>query len=260
MPIRLNLLAESQAAEELRRKDPVKRAAIFGGFCVAIMAVASIAIQTQVLNTKRKANGYTNLIAEQTNDFATVMADYNRLQQLNQNIRGLDILASERMLNGSLLNALQKAYVENVQLIRIRAEHTYAATEEVKPKPTAGAPGTPAAAVAAKGFKPATASEKIVLTFEARDISPNPGEQVTKYKETLGKLEHVQQLLGTNNQLRLVNRSPPQLLSESGKLAVQFTLEGRLPEKYRLGISSATRYASPQSVAGARKTVAEDDL
>ena len=38
MPIHINLLAEAQAAEELRRRDPVKRA-IFIGISLVIVAL-----------------------------------------------------------------------------------------------------------------------------------------------------------------------------------------------------------------------------
>ena len=37
MPIRINLLAEAQAAEELRRKNPVKRGIWIGGFLVLVV-------------------------------------------------------------------------------------------------------------------------------------------------------------------------------------------------------------------------------
>lgn len=36
MPIRLNLLAEAQAMEEMRRRDPVKRAIWVGSLLVAV--------------------------------------------------------------------------------------------------------------------------------------------------------------------------------------------------------------------------------
>jgi len=41
MPIRLNLLAEAQAAEEARRRDPVKRAIWIGALLVSVVLVWS---------------------------------------------------------------------------------------------------------------------------------------------------------------------------------------------------------------------------
>jgi hypothetical protein len=68
-------------------------------------------------------------------------------------------------------------------------------------------------------------------------------------------------MLGTNNQMRLVNRSVPQLQADIGRLGVQFTLESRLPEKVRLDISSPVRYgvpASPVNIQTPRKSGSEE--
>jgi len=45
MPIHINLLAEAQAAEELRRRDPVKRGIFLGASLVVLMLVWSGMIQ-----------------------------------------------------------------------------------------------------------------------------------------------------------------------------------------------------------------------
>lgn len=253
MPIRINLLAEAQAAEELRRKDPVKRAIILGVACAAVMVAVSIFIQLQVMNTNRKADQYSKQIAAITNDYVEVKMDQDKAEQLNSNIRGLDILASERFLNGTLLNALQKVYVDNIQVIQVRAEENYTYTEEVKGKASAGTPGQP------KVTKPATSAERIILIIEARDTSTSPGEQVTKYKDALGKNNYFQKLIGTNNQMRLVNRSPPQLMPDSGKLGVQFTLEAQLPEKVRTEISLPGRRPSSTSTASVAKAAKSEE-
>jgi len=254
MPIRINLLAEAQAAEELRRKDPVKRAIILGVACVAGMVAVSIFFQLQVMSTNHKANQFSQQIAAITNAYVEVKADQDRAELLNSNIRGLDILASERFLNGTLMNALQKVYVDNVQVIQVRAEQNYTFTEEVKTKPTANTPGAP------KVSKPATSTERINLIIEARDTSASPGEQVTKFKDALGKNDYLLKLLGTNNQMRLVNRSPPQLQPDTQKLGVQFTLEARLPEKVRNEIPSPVRRAGSASKASNQKAIKEEGL
>ena len=49
MPIRLNLLAEAQAAEEARRRDPVKRAILAAAFLVAIMLAWSSWLQGRAM-------------------------------------------------------------------------------------------------------------------------------------------------------------------------------------------------------------------
>ena len=245
MPIRINLLAEAQAAEELRRRDPVKRAVIWGAVCVVLMVIASLAIQSQVLRAKHVADGYSKNIQSITNDFSAVMANSDRLNQINLNIRGLDILASERFLNGTLLNSLQKVYMDSVYLINIRTEHNYAVTEATRDKKDPK-----------KVLKRGTSAEKITLIIEARDSSDNPGDRVNKYKEALAQTSYFQSLLGRENEIRLVNLSPPQTTGDSGRPVVQFTLESRPPEKVRMDISSPTRYATPEAAkpAPARKT------
>src|SRR6516162_3510447 len=152
MPIRLNLLAEAQAAEELRRKDPVKRAILFGCACGAIMVAASIVMQARLMRTNRSLTEYSSRIQAITNEYAAVMKDDDRLRQATLNIRGLDILASERFLNGTFLDAVQKVQAENVQLIHLRMEQEYAFTEGTK-------------ATATKAAKPATAAEKIRIVL-----------------------------------------------------------------------------------------------
>lgn len=48
MPIRINLLAEAQAAEEMRRKDPVKRSIWIGGFIVFLTLLAALTLQLKI--------------------------------------------------------------------------------------------------------------------------------------------------------------------------------------------------------------------
>lgn len=237
MPIRINLLAEAQAAEELRRKDPVKRAIVMGAGCIVLMTLASLFLQSQTIRANRTAKGYGDRISAITNDYAAVMQNTERLQEVNLNIRGLDILASERFLHGTLLNAIQQVYVDHVQLVQVRSEQTYSSTAETRDKATK------------RVTKPGTATEQITLVIEARDASPNPGDQVNKFKESFAQNSYFQNLLGESSEMRLVNLSPPQLAGDLGQLVVQFTLETRLAEKIRLDISSPTRYAPTSSTA-----------
>jgi len=49
MPIRLNLLAEAQAIEEMRRHNPVKRAIWVGALLVCLMLVWSSSLQLKAM-------------------------------------------------------------------------------------------------------------------------------------------------------------------------------------------------------------------
>lgn len=243
MPIRINLLAEAQAAEELRRKDPVKRAIMMGVLCVVVILLISVFLQTQIMSTKGTDKTYASKIAAVTNDYAEVVHDSDHLKQVNLHKRGLDILSSERLLYGTLLNALQKIYVDGVQMIHVRTEHAYELVEPAADKKDSKDPKKPA--------KPATATERITIILEARDSSANPGDKVDEFKQAVGQNAYFATLLGKATELRLANLSAPQPSSDTGRLAVQFSLEARPPEKTRLGITSSARYAVPAAAKSA---------
>jgi hypothetical protein len=232
MPIRINLLAEAQAAEELRRKDPVKRAIYYGAACVAVMAAVSVVVQSRVLTSSRQVAGLNDRIKAITNDYAVVMRDMERLRQVRLKTRGLDLLAAERFLQGSLLNALQQTTLDNVQLVRLRTEFAYTLVDESRAKTNTS-----------KVLKPATAAERITLLIEARDSSANPGDQVARFRDALTRQPYLAALIGTNNEFRLINLAPPQIAPGAERASVQFTLESRLPEKIRNEISARERYA-----------------
>ena len=69
MPIRINLLAEAQAAEDLRRRDPVKRS-IYVAVCFVVMVlvwISSLQVKIMADNSRlgkfleqSRLNGRTN--------------------------------------------------------------------------------------------------------------------------------------------------------------------------------------------------------
>lgn len=247
MPIRINLLAEAQAAEELRRKDPVKRAMIMGAGCVVLMVIASLILQTKVAHTRGEAEGYAEKIRVINDDYKAVMETEEQLQEVLLNRRGLDILASERFLYANLLNSLQKVYVDDVQLVHVRAEQNYSLTEEIRDKKNPK-----------KVAKSGTSTERFVLVIDARDTSNSTGDQMNKFKEALAQNEYFRTLMGPHKEIRLADYTAPQIAGDLDRPVVQFTLECNPPDKVRLGISSPNRYAtSAPKAAPANKPAAE---
>ncbi len=224
MPIRLNLLAEDLAAEEMRRRDPVKRALWLGGLLVAAALVWSGALQVRTLAVAAQLQRLEGDIATRTNDFQDVLAMENRTREVESHLAALHRLATNRFLNGNLLNALQQTTVEHVELTRLKVDQTYQYTEPTKDKNSPGGR-------VIRG-KPATWTERIVVTLEARDGSPNPGDQINPYKQTLASHPYFQGLLGRTNEVRLVALSAP-MSTPDGRSFVHFTLECRLPEVTR---------------------------
>lgn len=223
MPIRLNLLAEEQALEELRRRDPVKRAIWGGALAVAAMLVWSSSLWVKALVIKNDLSGLQKNQELHADAYAKVQDNQKRLAELNGRLAALDQLATNRFLVGNLLNALQKTTVENVQLTRVRVDFNYTIAEEVKATRSGGksVPG-----------KPATSTEKIVLTLEAKDLSSVPGDAIQKYQKQLASAPYFQKMLGKADDVRLKDYGTAQTGAD-GKRFLMFTLECRFPEKTR---------------------------
>jgi hypothetical protein len=224
MPIRLNLLAEAQAAEELRRRDPVKRAIWLGALFIAIMLVWSSSLQLKAMLASRELTRDEALMNSHTNEYRVVLDHQRRVGELNDKLLALRQLTTNRFLNGSLLNALQQSSAEDVQLIRLRVDQGYSYTDGVKPRTNDNRviPG-----------KPALVTEKIIVSLDGTDSSQSPGDAINKYKQSVATNTYFQTLLSKTNEVRLAKLSPPQLTPGTGKPSVQFTLECRYPEKTR---------------------------
>ena len=223
MPIRINLLAESQAAEELRRHDPVKRVLFAGALLVALMLVWSSSVQLEVMLAKRVITEQQNQIEVRTNEFSKVQSEQKSMAQLKDKLDALDKLARSRFLQGNLLNALQMINVDGVRLTRIRMNQSYTYNPGSKPR-TSNGHTTPG--------QPASVTEKIDLSLDARDSSSSPGDQVNKFKEAVADNAFFKSILNRTNGVQLVYLSPPQT-SQDGKPFVLFTLDCTFPEATR---------------------------
>lgn len=222
MPLKLNLLAEAQALEDLRRRDPVKRA-LWIGLCLLIMLLGwSSSLKLKAIIAKGELSRLEAQISSQTNSYQQVLEAQKQFKEVTARLAALDQLAANRLLHGTILNALQQTTVDDVQLIRFQTDLQYVLTEEVKAitNNTKRIPG-----------KPATITEKIAITFEAKDTAPNPGDMINAFKTAVGKNEYFKAALGATNEVRLVSLSPPS--TKDDKPFVLFTLEARYPEVTR---------------------------
>jgi|SRR6185369_8037309 hypothetical protein len=223
MPIRINLLAEAKTIEELRRRDPVKRA-IFVGLALLVLVLAwSSSLQLKAMISKGELNRVASQLGTRTNEFQQVLANQRKLAEVNRRLNLLQQMATNRMLHGTLLSSLQQTTLDDVQLMRLKTEEVYVYNEEIKPKTNANNHLVPG--------RPASVTEKIVVTLEAKDSAPNPGDQVNKFKQAISQAPYFQTVLGKTNEVRLTNLSPPQ--TTDSKPFVLFTLECRYPEKTR---------------------------
>lgn len=228
MPIRLNLLAEAQAIEDMRRRDPVKRAIWAGALLSSLMLVWSSSLQLKAMMANNQVSRVEGQMAARNSEFQKVLENQKKTEEIRQKLAALQLLTTNRFLQATLLNALQKATAEDVQLIRVRTDQSYTYREETKARTNASVV-TPA--------KPASVIEKIVLSLDGTDSSSNPGDQVNTFKQILGTNSYFREALGKTNVANLKSMSQPTVMpapgSAAGKASVQFTLECRYPEKTR---------------------------
>lgn len=228
MPIRINLLAEAQAAEELRRKDPVKRAVLAGACIVLIVGVRISILQVNILAKNSQLTNLQSSLSSRTNQYYSILQDKQRLQEDKDKLKALNRLAANRFLQGTLLDAPMHATIDGIQLTHLRTEQVYDQMAEVKQIKTEQGKIITAG-------KPASTVARYRLILDAKDTSANPGnEQITKFKEILAQTPYFKsQQISTNNIL-LKNLSSPQQDTETGKAFVAFSLECQYPDNTRL--------------------------
>ena len=222
MPIRLNLLAEARALEEMRRRDPVKRAIWIATLIICLMLVWSSFLQLKTTLASSDLSRVENQMNARTNAYKQVLDEQRRNLEIGERVGELRKLSANRLLYGNLLNALQHTTVDDVQLLRLRIDQSYSQTAFVKRSTNDDNVIFPG--------KPATATEHIVLTLEASDSSPNPGDQIGKFKQALATNPYFQKMLAKTNGITLKNLSAPQLSPGNGSVSVLFTIECRYPQ------------------------------
>lgn len=223
MPIQINLLADALAEEDLRRRDPVKRAIIVGSLLVAVVLVWFSSIWLETLLANRKLGSLDSEIQTRTTEYANVLADQKKNTDMQKRLESLQKLSAARFLQGNLLDAFQKIYTPNVQVTRLRLDQSYS----VNP----GSPGVTNKFGVVPG-KPSFSIEHVLLILDAKDLSTNPGDQVNRYKDSLVTQSFFKSALDKTNGVRLSNLSAPQSSLDS-KPFVVFTLECNFYDKTR---------------------------
>jgi hypothetical protein len=225
MPIRLNLLAEAQAAEDERRRDPVKRALWLAALVIVLILAWSSSLQLKGMLVNNEVSRLEGQINSRTNEYRDILDNQNKTADIKHKLNELRGLSANRLLNGTLLNALQQTTVDDVQLLRLRVEQTYVCVEGTKARTNDDNVIIPA--------KPPKNTERILLTLEGADSSANPGDQLNKYKDRLAANAYLKEVLVKTNGINLKNLAAPSASPSLGKGSVVFTLECRYPDKTR---------------------------
>ena len=215
MPIHINLLAESQAAEEMRRHDPVKRATFIGASLVMLALMWSGVVEINVVLAREGFKTVQMDISSKTNLFRQVELAQQQAGQDKFKLAALQKLQGARFLQGNLLNALQQATVGGVQLTRLRLGQSYTVMEAVGGKTNNN------------GIK-----EKIVLQLNAKDSSANPGDQVNKFQTAIAKQSFFAAMLSKTNAVQMAG-PPSALQTDASKPYVTFALDCYFPDQIR---------------------------
>ncbi|MEO6035837.1 MAG: hypothetical protein ABIQ35_11325 [Verrucomicrobiota bacterium] len=177
MPIQINLLAEAQAAEEMRRRDPVKRSLLGCGAVIALALVWCLFTQWQIFRAnaafQKNEARWKSMEARHTE----VTGNLKKSNEIERKLAALARLSTNRFLLGSALNALQQTMVDKVQAMRLKTDQVFTYVEPVPAKTNSSKviPGKPAAAI-----------EKVAITIEAKDWRP-ADQNYNKYKEAIAK-------------------------------------------------------------------------
>jgi hypothetical protein len=222
MPIRINLLAESQAAEEMRRRDPVKRAIWIGGFVVAVALIGALSLQLKITAVRLQLSSADSSWKGIESKVKQVEEQRRQANSLQQKLSAIEQFTTNRLLWASVLNALQGTAVDNVQLVRIKTEQQFVLNEGTKPR-TNGTVIVPG--------RPATVTEKAVLTLDGKDWSARQADQVPKYKDSLVTIPYFVDHLQTTNKAQLTSLSAPQL--DGSRAYVGFALQLFFQDKER---------------------------
>ncbi len=227
MPIRINLLAEAQAAEELRRKDPVKRAIVGGVLVLAAVLVWSSTIQVAIMASKSELNNLQASWKHVEKNYQLAVETKRKTLETEEKLTALQQLTTNRFLWGSTLDALQQTLngVDDVQVTRVKTEQTYT-VEDVKLVRAPDGRIVPPA-------KPPGAVERIVMTIEAVDSSPQPGSRINRFKASIANEPYFQSNLQKTNGVTLLSFSPPQMDGAGRNPFVKFSLQCLVPEKIR---------------------------
>jgi len=225
MPICINLLAEVKAAEELRRKDPVKRAIFMSGCVVFFFALWSISLQVKIIASKSELNRLESRWKDMEKNYASAVEAQKRSTDVETKLTALNQLATNRFLWGTTFHAVQQTLngVEDVHIMKLKTEQVYVQAEEVKPRKdgTRFIPG-----------HPASATERISIILDAVDSSAQPGGQVSAFKESIAAVPYFQTGLQKTNGVLLTSLSAPQN-GPTGRAQVNFSLQCFFPEKVR---------------------------
>lgn len=224
MPLQINLLAEQQLAEEMRRRDPVKRGYWVAGFAVALVLLWGLYLQMKIWAAHSEAGRFKMQLGSIETKAGVVRTNMMQTSDVERRLLALNALAVNRPLWGPVLDALQFSVVPDIQFYDFKVRQSYAVDPGVKAEP-------------AKNIKrvPAKSTERISLVIEAKCYAADAQDQIFQFRR---KFQHHPNFKGAFTNDNSVSLNVPSLqrqpdLNDPARSFVKFSLEGNYPEKVR---------------------------
>lgn len=228
MPIRINLLAEAQAAEEARRRDPVKRAIWVAGILIFLMLGWGGIEFSKTMLANSEFQNEENKWKAIASEHGLVKTNDLRAGDLEKKIQALDYLSTNRFLWANALSALQQSLpdslADQLQFIRFSGNNTYVSIEG---SPSRKQDGRTIAGRAAQTI------ERITLVMEVKDYGSQLDQNFLKLKNAIFNVPFFKTNLGTIEAIQLKTLNQTQVQDADGKSYSTFILECALPEKKR---------------------------
>lgn len=223
MPIRINFLAEEQAAEDLRRRDPVKRNVMGAVAVVGLLALWAIYVLVMGIRDKAVLSGKQSEWEGMKAAVEAVEKDEKRIRDVEKNLIDLTRLATNRFMWGPVLDALQQTLPDNVMVTRLEGQQSYIVfvppaltREQIKEgaKP-----------------KPPSATEKISLRIKGIDVGERADRAYSLFLKNISTHPYFTKNLMPNGVV--FSQAPSPALDPDGRQVVGFELECRYPEVVR---------------------------
>jgi hypothetical protein len=219
MPIRINLLAEQQMAEEMRLRNPVKLACWLGGFAISLVLLYSLSLQFKISLIKYDVEAEDRKYRDLQTNNTHVLATQAKIGALTQKLQVLEKLSTNRFLWGSALNGFQYAMIDDIQVTHLGFPQAFVLVPETK---------------VATRTVPAQSQETIRFTIQGKDYGPPSGDQIEAFKRSLIAAPYLRQFLTNESQILLKGRQMPQEDPQRpGRSFVHFTLDCAVLDKMR---------------------------
>jgi hypothetical protein len=224
MPIRINLMAEAQALEEARRRNPVKLGIWIAGFFAAVVALWIGKLQMDIYFAKSDLGTLNAQWKAAEDKYNNVTNQEARIAALQGKMAALDHLHTNRFLWGPVLNALQQTVVDQIQVTHIWGLQTF---EREAPK-SYGAGATMKTIPGSANF------EKVKLSIAGKDYTPT-SEGYKKYEDTLNHFEFFAKRLGGREGFTIDGAPGPKFQEAPGSPREfrAFTLTNQFPDMRR---------------------------